>query len=64
MDKIFHLYPKQRTPSYHLPLILLCFSFSGKFTRALQNVMTNTSVHHNAVLTIVQFVTRPSPETE
>jgi hypothetical protein len=32
-------------------------------SRFLQKLMTSSSVYHRVVFTIVQFVTRPSPET-
>ena len=36
---------------------------SPTFWSALQKLMSKVSLNHSAVFTIVQFVTRPSPET-
>ena len=37
---------------------------SEKFSRCFEKVIDSMSVNQSAVLTMVQFVTLPSPETE
>ena len=62
---LYNFYDIVIMPDYLIiPLSNLVASFSLKLVSCFVKVMFSTSVYHRAVLTIVQLLTLPSPDTE